>query len=100
MATEGLKYDSGKPQYSRLPQPALAEVCRVLEYGARKYEWGNWAKVRPIRRYIDAAFRHLYAYVGGEDQDPESGLHHLAHAACSVLFALNMSMHGVKIDDG
>ena len=37
---------------------------------------------------IGATIRHLTAWRSGERLDPESGLPHLAHAACSVLFML------------
>jgi hypothetical protein len=73
-----------------LPGDALLEVARVLDYGAQKYSANNWRKVRPGSRYLDAALRHLHAYADGEDNDPESGLSHLGHAACCVLFMISL----------
>lgn len=86
----GAKYDSGKPQLSLLPWDALEAVARVLEYGIRKYGVRDSWRTVPDghRRYVDAALRHLAAVAQGEDTDSESGLPHLAHAACSALFAL------------
>lgn len=85
----GAKHDAGKPRFSLLPHRALAAVMAVLEYGAEKYGADNWQKVESARtRYYDAAQRHLMAWWLGQDDDPESGLPHLAHAACCVLFLL------------
>lgn len=85
----GKKADAGKPDWTLLPWKALTEVIRVLEFGAGKYGRNNWQQVADSkRRYTAAAFRHLSAYADGETRDPESGLHHLGHAACCVLFLL------------
>lgn len=88
-ASEGRKLDVGKLQFHLVPWAELGEVVRVLEYGAKKYAPGNWRKVENGKeRYLNAAFRHLAAFADGEALDPESGLHHVAHAACCVLFLL------------
>lgn len=85
--TEGRKDDRGKPRWSLLPQGTVMEIIKVLEYGAQKYGEHNWMLVPDASvRYYDAAMRHLEAWSNGEDADPESGLPHLAHAACSLLF--------------
>jgi hypothetical protein len=88
-ADPGVKHDQGKPSMRLLPWSELAKVVRVLEFGARKYSEGGWRSVPDGgRRYLDATIRHIGAFCDGEEHDPESGLHHLAHAACSLLFAL------------
>ena len=87
--TEGVKFDNDKPQWSLMPWKALSQVVDVLTYGAKKYAPDNWKKVPNARqRYIDAGFRHLTAYAGGEKNDSETGLSHLAHAMCCLLFLL------------
>ena len=90
---EGKKYDEGKPMMGLLPFKSLAEVSKVLTFGAKKYAAHNWKKVEP-ERYLDAALRHLGDYLEGEDDDSESGLSHLAHAGCCVLFALWHHLEG------
>lgn len=86
---EGRKADVGKPRLDLLPPAAVMEIAKVLEFGARKYAPDNWRKVEGWRwRYTGAALRHLFAWMGGERADPESGIHHLAHAGCCVLFLL------------
>jgi hypothetical protein len=85
----GTKLDQNKPRWSLLPSGTIIQVIRVLEYGAEKYAVDNWQHVPDARtRYYDAAMRHLDAWHRGEMNDDESGLPHLAHAACCLLFLL------------
>lgn len=87
--SDGIKHDHGKAPWHLLPWSSVAAVVSVLEYGALKYAPNNWQRlVAPEDRYFSAAMRHLVAWRGGEKLDPESGLPHLAHAACSLLFLL------------
>lgn len=87
----GVKEHEGKLRWSLLPLDALREVVKVLEFGAKKYSKDNWKKVEGARDlYFDAALRHLTSWYEGEDADQETGLHHLAHAACDVLFLVSM----------
>ena len=85
--SEATKFDAAKPRLSLIPHAPLQELIRVYEFGAAKYGDRNWMQGLPYSRWYDAAQRHLMAFWGGEDKDPESGLHHVAHAAFS-LFAL------------
>ncbi len=83
----GRKFDGGKLEYGLLPPHALEETVKVLTFGAQKYERDNWQKVPDSkRRYYDALQRHLWAWKRGEQLDPESGIHHLAHAMCCLMF--------------
>lgn len=86
------KADAGKPRPSLLPAKALHDVVAVLEHGAQKYGVDNWRNVDDKRRYLDAALRHLMAVMEGglDEEDGDSGLPHLAHAACSLLFLLEL----------
>ena len=91
--TEGVKHDEGKPQFSLIKPDALMEMVAVLTYGAKKYSPDNWKMLENARqRYFDAANRHLWQWYGGEERDPESGLHHLAHAMSSLMFLIQMDM--------
>ena len=85
--TEGLKFDTGKLQYSLIPPETLSALAEVLTFGARKYTIDGWKYVPDAkRRYMDALFRHLEAFRSGETHDQESGLHHLAHLLTNVAF--------------
>ena len=86
-STGGRKFDGGKLEYGLLPPLALEETVKVLTFGAQKYERDNWKKVPDSkRRYFDAMERHIWAWKKGEQMDPESGIHHLAHAMCCLMF--------------
>ena len=84
------KYDAGKARYDLIPATPLHEVVLVLTHGAEKYGDENWRK-GATDRYFAAAMRHLWAWWRGEETDAESGLSHLAHAACCVLFLMGLS---------
>lgn len=89
LATEGRKYDTGKPDYTLLPWDAVEQIVKVLDFGARKYARDNWKHVEGgDSRYLAAAFRHMAAHATGEKFDPETGLSHMAHAGCCILFLL------------
>lgn len=88
---DGMKYDKDKARWDLLPFKAASQVVDVLTYGAKKYAPEDWRKVDGWRwRYFGAAMRHMVAWIGGERIDPESKLPHLAHAACCVLFMLEL----------
>jgi hypothetical protein len=93
----GVKYDNDKPQWSLMQWGALTEVVDVLTYGAKKYSPDNWKKVPNARqRYLDAGFRHFTAYAAGEKNDSETGMSHLAHAMCCMLFLLAFDKDEMK----
>lgn len=99
MSAPAVKFDSGKPQLDLLPFRALQGVGEVLTYGAQKYAAHNWRKGLAWSRLSAAALRHLFAFVRGEDNDPESGLPHLDHAACCILFLSELQKMGTGTDD-
>jgi hypothetical protein len=82
------KADAGKPRPTLLPAKALQNIVEVLEFGAEKYGRDNWRNVDDPQRYLDAALRHLSAMQieGLKTVDKESGLPHIDHAACCLLF--------------
>ena len=85
----GVKHDAGKLDYSLVPWDGLEDVVRVLMFGAKKYDRHNWRKVPDsTERYRAALLRHVIAYAQGEENDPETGLPHVAHAVCCSLFLL------------
>jgi hypothetical protein len=86
---KGRKDDAGKTPWGLVPWDALQAIADVLAFGAGKYGPGNWRHVdEALMRYWDACLRHLIAWKQGEKVDHESGLSHLAHAGCCVLFML------------
>lgn len=96
---QGIKHDQEKPDYSLLSPIALNQIVEVLTYGKTKYTAHNWRRGFQFSRLIAACFRHLFAWLGGEDLDPETGLSHLAHAVCCLLFLLELSITKPELDD-
>lgn len=80
------KDDSGKILAAALEPKFLLGTANVLTFGARKYGRNNWKKVEDRIRYEDALLRHTYAYLSGEKIDVESGLSHLYHMSCNLMF--------------
>jgi len=84
----GKKFDDGKFRMDLLPPQFMREVARVLAYGAEKYDEYNWLLGVQYNRLYAATLRHLLSWWEGEENDPESGLSHISHAACNLAFIL------------
>ena len=85
----GMKFDGNKPRYSLLPKGVVNSVVEVLEFGAKKYSADNWQEVDNAKeRYYNAAMRHIDSWWNGEKLDPETNVHHLAHAATNLFFLM------------
>lgn len=95
----GVKFDQGKATFDLVPFDALAAVHRVMVFGAGKYGARNWERGMGWLRLWNACLRHLFAWVAGEDRDPETGESHLAHAACCILFLLAYVTRQAGTDD-
>ena len=94
---KGLKYDGEKPMMHLLPPKAINEVAKVLTFGAQKYDEENWRKLDNLQsRYTSGALRHIFAHIDSETLDTESGLSHLAHAICCLLFKLEIELEDAK----
>lgn len=86
---QSAKADKGKLELSLVNPELVKAVAEVRMYGTEKYgNSENWRKVEP-KRYVDALYRHLLAYIEGNKVDEESGLSHLAHMACNISFLLD-----------
>lgn len=98
-AQGAVKRDAGKPRMDLLPPRALLAVGSVMAYGATTYGAHNWRLGLTWGRLCAAALRHTMAWLSGEQEDSESGLPHLAHAAASLLILLESIMEGYGSDD-
>lgn len=94
-----VKYDRNKRDYSLLPWLAVDEVVKVLEAGAEKYSRDNWLRGALWSRYWSACMRHIVAWWRGESVDDETGLSHLAHAVCCLLFLISYEAESIGTDD-
>jgi hypothetical protein len=95
----GIKNDQDKPRLELLSTAALLEISKVLAFGAKKYSAHNWRGGFDWSRLYGAALRHLLAHMDGEDKDSETGLSHLAHLGCCVMFLLEHEVKGLGHDD-
>ena len=87
----GIKYDEGKPTVGEMIKdfaPAIRDVARVWEFGAKKYGKSNWKDLDDAEvRYTNALIRHLLTEEE-EDFDKESHLLHATHVAWNALARL------------
>ena len=98
-AGKALKFDQDKLPLNLLSTEAMNQTAAVLKFGAQKYAEHNWRKGFTWSRPLAAAMRHLTAFNDGEDKDPESGLSHIAHAACCLMFILEFEKTHPELDD-
>lgn len=95
----GLRFDQGKTPYHLLPPELMHGVAEILAFGAQKYAPRNWEKGMDWSRVYSSLQRHLQAWWGGEDKDPETGMPHLWHVACNAAFLVAYEKRGVGNDD-
>lgn len=96
---KGLKFDDGKAPLDLLSPKAMTEVAKVMAFGAKKYDKHNWRNGLAWSRLVGAALRHIEAFNDGQDKDPETGLSHIAHASCCLMFLLEYEQTHPELDD-
>lgn len=94
-----MKADGNKLRYDLLPAQPLEDLVKILTFGAQKYKDRNWEGGMKWSRPFGACMRHLWAWWGGEDKDSDSGLSHLAHAACNLFFLMEFEYTKREYDD-
>jgi hypothetical protein len=94
-----IRHNKGKTRWDLLPYDALDSVAQVMTQGADKYGERNWEKGFPWMSVFSSLMRHLFKWVRGEDLDDETGLPHLSHAACNVLFLVTFYLRKSGTDD-
>lgn len=97
--TTGTKFDSEKFRMDLISPVAIEELAKVLTFGAKKYDDWNWSKGIAYTRILAAVLRHTFAYLRGESKDPESGLSHMSHVFCNVMFLLHFEYYRPELDD-
>ncbi len=89
-----------KPPMWLNPFPALIHLATAFADGAAKYGPFNWRKSKVSASvYIAAAQRHIGSYEDGEEFDPVSKVHHLAHAMACMAIVLDAKECGALNDD-
>jgi hypothetical protein len=97
---KSLKKDDNKYDPTMITIEMVELVSKVRMFGAKKYARNNF-KITGFKytRSLAAALRHIFAFLNGEDNDPESGLSHLGHAICSLEHCIYDSVHHKDNDD-
>lgn len=96
---EFMKFDGDKTRYDLVPPSAIKAMAEVLTFGARKYKPNNWQQCEEPERYLAAMLRHIEAWRSGETTDPDSGMHHLAHAMTNMAFMLDLGYNPTNWSD-
>lgn len=92
--------DEGKPRLDLLDPYAMEQMGHVLAFGANKYKDPfNYTKGIKYLKLVGSALRHIFAFIRGEDLDPESGYPHLAHGMCCLMMLLSMTQRHPELDD-
>lgn len=86
MKNKGLRYNKGKRKWSLVNYASLEPMIEVLEFGANKYGAFNWQKGLDKKEILESMQRHLASLMDGEDNDKESGIHHIGHILCNAMF--------------
>ena len=92
-------FSEDKSGVDQIPIDVLIEWGQVYTFGAKKYGRDNWKLGTDYHEFYGSALRHLFAFWGGEDIDPESGLSHLAHALWNIAAIRHYQNKGLGTDD-
>jgi len=96
----GKKLDNDKNRLDLIDPNFISGIGEVLTFGAKKYRPNNWQTLKdPQDRYYGAVMRHLLVWKTGELLDKESGLPHILHAACNLMFMFwfERKANGIKV---
>ena len=99
--TGAVKFDDGKTDWSLMPFEAIEEINKVLDFGAKKYAAHNWKTGSGFKytRVLSSLLRHTFAWARGEDLDPESGLSHLSHMGCNIVFLIYYNKYNARYNN-
>lgn len=98
--TPALATKAAKVQLSLIPPTALRQEARAMEDGLK---YGRCSYREPgmitANGMIDAIRRHILDWMEGEENAPDTGVHHLAHARAGLGILLDTLERGVLTDD-
>ena len=97
--TGAIREKLNQDPYDLVPFQEITDAyVRVAEFGARKYDPWNWSKGIARVQLCCSLLRHTFAYIRGQDRDPESGLLHTDHMLWNCA-ALSHNVHH-NLEDG
>ena len=80
-----IKYDDSKPRYDLIPPRPMEALAIHFGRGAAKYGDRNWEAGMGWGRLFRAAMTHAWLYWRGEENDKDTGTHHLICAVWNLL---------------
>jgi len=93
MDERALRFNKGKVRFDLIDAEFEEGVARVLTFGDDKYGAENWKasyNTEHHEEFVRGCYaslrRHLHAIRIGEWLDSESGLPHIDHVSCNVMF--------------
>lgn len=89
-AQVNIKQPEDKIRLDLVEPSFIKAVGKVRTYGLKAYPDEQGWRNEPKQRFIAATMRHFEAYRSGEILDPESNMPHLWHAACNLMFLIEM----------
>jgi hypothetical protein len=93
VADQGVKNDAGKARLGLVFKTLLDATSEARAEGLGKYGPDAWQRVEDWR-WEDALLRHMFAHIEGEVFDKQSGLPHLSHVACNLMFLVENQRKG------
>jgi len=95
----GAKFDDGKARYDLIPPEALEALAERYSVGASKYGERNWEKGMSWGRFFGGLMRHAWAWMRGEDYDPQDRGHHLIAVAWCAMAIYTYQIREIGKDD-
>jgi hypothetical protein len=77
----------------------MVALAAHYEAGAKKYADRNWEKGMAWGKCFASLQRHAWAWMGGEDFDPETGTHHMVSVAWNAIALFVYSVRKIGTDD-
>lgn len=94
------RFNEGKPELSFIDLDSMMDTADVFSFGAKKYSRDNWKKGQSLTQVLDSMMRHIAGLQRGEFFDPESGLPHIGHIGCNMIFVSDtLRNHPELIED-
>lgn len=95
----GLRFNDNKPRFDLIPPEAILALAEHYTVGARKYADRNWERGMDYSKCFASLERHVWAWMSGEDQDEETGSHHMIAAAWNALALFVYHKREIGVDD-
>lgn len=86
-------------RFDLIPAEALTTLAELYGFGATKYADHNWRKGYDWSLSFAALQRHAWLFWGGEDDDAETGLPHMASVAFHALALIEFASTHPEYDN-